>query len=67
MAARKVAARPEPFSVQGIPIAGVANGLKPQPGADSNQDQIDQRDQGSSDPGDDQGIVGADVAPGTER
>jgi hypothetical protein len=36
-------------------------------GAESDQDEIDQRNQGGADADGDQGIVGADVGPGIER
>ena len=39
----------------------------PPPGASSNQDEIEQRNQGGADAGGDQGVIGADVAPRVER
>ena len=57
----------EPYPHAGLLIPGTTSVPQSRPGAESNQDEIDERDQGRGDAGDDQGIIGADVAPGTER
>ena len=65
METRKISARAEPYSPRGH--THPREGERPEPYArrQSNQDEIDQRDQGRADAGGDQGIVGADVARGS--
>src|ERR1700733_8897259 len=63
---RKISAATEPCRRMGIPMPRATSVPGCPFSAELDQDQIDQRDQGGSDPGGDQGVVGADGVDGIE-
>ena len=67
MELEKILAQAEPFRRMGYPSHGPTNPASRDLSAESNQDEIDQGDQGCPDAGGDQGVVGADVAMRIER
>ena len=54
-------ARPEPYPPAGALIPRTTRVPHRNRGAESDQDEIDQRGQGSADAGSDQGVVGAEA------
>jgi hypothetical protein len=66
-ASATVAARDEPFAAPAYLFQGRRTLPDHDPGAESNQQEIDQPDQGGPDADGDQAVVGADVARWIER
>ena len=67
MELKKIMAQAEPVRPMGYPSYGPTNAASRDLSAESNQDEIDQRDQGGAYAGSDQGVVGPEVGLRIER